>query len=392
MVKNYKLFLEQKNFNSKLDDTINNPNFSIVVPGGCNAKCEFCFYKQSKVCESYIEKLVETMNDLPNQFYQLSLTGGEPTLSPYLELIINSIDIDKWTHTVLTTNGTKLEKFIPILKEKIKFINISRHHYDDKINESIFKTDSIPNSEKLKDLVNKLQSEGISVTYSAVITEHLDSKEEIEKYIEFAKSHNVKDVFFRKKHGTLDPSNAEKSFESIESETHSCPVCRNTRQVINESNITWKASLEEPSKELGMIYETVFNEDGSLSKDWNKEFKIDPLLIKENFYVEGEGIFESCGGSSDSSCGYSDNYSSYGYSSNSSGCGSFGCGTSANYYDEEDEEELKNKIKMKQRTKKINKLKKEIQKRKDKQKQKYKDSFKDNIIFKYDDFMGESIK
>ena len=131
-------------------------------------------------------------------------------------------------------------------------------------------------------MVNKLQNEGISVTYSAVITEHLDSKEEIEKFIEFAKSHNIKDVFFRKQHGTLDPSNAEKSFESIESETHSCPVCRNTKQIINESNITWKASLEEPSKELGMIYEVVYNEDGSLSKDWEKEFVIDPLLIKEN--------------------------------------------------------------------------------------------------------------
>jgi len=411
MVKNYNQFVEKKKLVIKLEESIVNPNFSIVVPGGCNAKCSFCFYKQSKACESYITKLVETLNDVPSQFYQLSLTGGEPTLSPYLGSILENIDTDRWTHTVMTTNGTKLEQFIPQLKEKINFVNISRHHYDDKINESIFGTNSVPNSEQLKELVIKLQNEGIDVTYTAVITEHLDSKEEIEKFIEFAKSHNINNVFFRKQHGTLDPSEAEKAFESIESDTHSCPVCRNTKQVINESTVTWKASLEEPSKTLGMVYEVVYNEDGTLSKDWDHKSIIDPLLIKENseFAVEN-GIFE-CGGSSYSSCGYSGSSKSKkstissgcGYSgitksrksTISSGCGysgSLGCGggklTVSSADPKEETVEQKRERITKLRDKKIKKLRKVISDRKKKQSDKYTEL--KNKVSKFDDFIGES--
>jgi len=46
MLKKYDNFikiLEDKVFES----TIQNPNLSIVMPGGCNAKCDFCFWKKS---------------------------------------------------------------------------------------------------------------------------------------------------------------------------------------------------------------------------------------------------------------------------------------------------------------------------------------------------------
>ena len=281
----------------RLNETIINPNFSIVVPGRCNGKCSFCFWKQSKVCENYIDNLVETLNTMPSQFYQLSLTGGEPTLSPYFDKILENIDRNKWKHTVLTTNGSNILKYIPKLKGKIDHVNISRHHYDDEINESIFGTDTIPDSRELRTIVKELNKIGIDVTYSAVLTEDLDSREGTLKYIEFAKRSGARQVFLRKQHGTLSPTVAEQSFSNLPSSTHSCPVCRNTTQKINGMTVVWKASLEEPSKSLGMIYEVIHHEDGTLTSDWEQEIKIEPTLIKENVnnnFKWEDGIYE-CG-------------------------------------------------------------------------------------------------
>ena len=365
MLTKFNNFLNEKvSVDNLVNKTIINPNFSIVVPGKCNGKCSFCFYKESKICENYINKLTETMDNLPSQFYQLSLTGGEPTLSPYLDKILENIDRNRWKHTVLTTNGTNLFKYIPKLEGVIDHINISRHHYDDEINDSIFGTDSVPSSRQLKFLVKECNKVGIDVTYSAVITEHLDSKEEVEKFIEYAKGHGVNQVFLRKQHGTLEPTLAEQSFCDIDSKTHSCPVCRNTTQKINESTVVWKASLEEPSKSLGMIYETIYHEDGTLTSDWEQQFKIKPELIKENInnnFNWEDGIFE-CGGDSDTS--YNDSDTSYNCgggddSSSRKRKGYRGCGGGDV---DEDEEEERRRILLRDRTKKIGKIQKKMKK------------------------------
>lgn len=29
-----------------------NPNLSIILPGPCNCKCKFCFWKEQKVCDA----------------------------------------------------------------------------------------------------------------------------------------------------------------------------------------------------------------------------------------------------------------------------------------------------------------------------------------------------
>jgi len=360
MIKRYTDFVTEKLIEPKnnLLETISNPNFSVVVPGGCNGNCSFCFWKNDKACGNYIQKLKETLDSMPSQFFQLSLTGGEPTLSPYFSDILETIDTDRWTHTVLTSNGTNLKKYIPQLEGKIQHVNISRHHFDEKINESVFDSVSVPSNEKLKELVSELNKVGIDVTYSAVLTEHLSTKEDIKRFIKFAKSHGVDQVFFRKEHGTLDPSEAEKAFEHLPQEHHNCPVCRNTTQHINETKVVWKASVEEPSKELGMIYEVVYNQNGTLSTDWEQELIIESKDIKWG----SESLLEECGGGSSSGCGASSSppKSSYG------GCGSgtissCGGGGDAPYSSEPTAEELR-LAKLKERKKKVKKVVKKVMK------------------------------
>ena len=57
-----------------------NPNFSIVVPSGCNAACKFCFWEQSRSLskEEFLQRLEEVLLELPEDFEQCSITGGVP--------------------------------------------------------------------------------------------------------------------------------------------------------------------------------------------------------------------------------------------------------------------------------------------------------------------------
>jgi len=319
VLKKYEKFISIVEDKLILETTIQNPNLSIVMPGGCNGKCDFCFWKKTKPCNNYLEKLNDIMYGLPSQFSQLSITGGEPTLSPYLEDVLNLIDKNIYSHTVLTSNGAKLLDFVPKLEGKIDHVNISRHHFEDEVNDSIFKAKMLT-KEQLKEVSNELNKVGIDVTFSAVLSEKLNTKEDIEKYLQFAKENGASQVFFRKPHGTLDPTEVEKSYENYKSNEYSCPVCRTRVQKIGGINVSWKASLEEPSKELGgTIYELIVNENAEVTKDWEGKMKVDYNKINEKY----QHIFEDCGGDTGGCGSSSDDYS------NKSGCGSeisSGCG------------------------------------------------------------------
>ena len=337
MLKRYDSFVKAPKINEEkiFETTIMNPNLSIVVPGGCNGKCDFCFWKKSTPCGNYLEKLNNVLTKLPAQFYQLSLTGGEPTLSPHLESILNLIDKKVFKHTVLTSNGAKLIDFVSQLEGKIDHVNISRHHYKDEINDSIFKSKMLT-KEELQHVANELNKVGIDVTFSAVLNENLSTQKDIHNYIQFAKECGASQIFFRKPHGTLEPTEVEKAYESYKSSEYHCPVCRTKNQLIEGIKVAWKASLEEPSKELGgTIYELIINENGDVTKDWEGKMRVNYNKINEKY---DKGLYE-CGGDSGGSCGYDDSDRGYG------GCGSSiksGCG-----YEEETPKRKKKKNKKK---------------------------------------------
>jgi pyruvate-formate lyase-activating enzyme len=264
--------------------TIKNPNFTIVTPGGCNAKCEFCFWHQEKTTKNYLNKLKETMDLLPSQFYMISISGGEPTISPYFTKILDLIDTDQFTHRILTTNGTHLMKHMDKISEKIQHINISRHHWNDEINNKIFISKTVPSSKHITECVDALNQNGIDVTFSCVLTdEYILTKEDIIKYVEYAKNCGASHIYFRKKHENLLPHELEKEFGvSKIINSHDCPVCRTRIQLIKGIDVHWKTSVLEPSETLtDILFETIFNSNGTLTSDWVAEKVINPALIHD---------------------------------------------------------------------------------------------------------------
>ena len=94
------------------------------------------------------------LDGLPDCFDQLSLTGGEPTLSPYFLEVLDVVRSrrNKYKKVVLTTNGQKILDFKKEIKQTVDHINLSRHHWTEKKNAEVFKTKNVPGFKKLKEI------------------------------------------------------------------------------------------------------------------------------------------------------------------------------------------------------------------------------------------------
>lgn len=252
------------------------PNLSIVAPGGCNASCDFCFWTVGKTDPDYIKNLKTVLSKLPDDFQQLSITGGEPTISPYLVQILNSINREKFKKVVLTTNGFRLRDYIKNLKGIVDYINISRHCIEDVQNESIFKTSGLPTTKDLKSLIKHIHKVGIDVTLNCVTGDTFKSLRNFENFVTYARKLGADSVCFRKPHGTLDYTEFE--VEAIEkyglTGDSRCPVCRSHITFIDQYPVLWKGSVSEPSEVLGSIFELIYNPDGLLTADWQKKILV----------------------------------------------------------------------------------------------------------------------
>jgi len=164
----------------------------------CNARCEFCDYHS---CgnewnhEKYEEILLHLIERV--KIRKIGVTGGEPTLNwdNFVNISELSKKISPDSELSLNTNGFNWEKFA---NHKIfgeyDYINLSRHHYDDTINNEIFKTDSLPTTENLKYLVGKQTHNHQLQLRCNLIGEYINNKEEIFKYLDWANDIGIRDV------------------------------------------------------------------------------------------------------------------------------------------------------------------------------------------------------
>lgn len=290
------------------------PNFSVVMPGGCNAACSFCFAKDKKTYSAsmadYVGGLVSALASMPSAFYQISITGGEPMLSPYIMPVLAAIfPFKKRYHNILlTTNGTDLERYFDIVSMTVDHINISRHHWDEGKNKAIFGGTYDVFDEDIVRIIDKYSESGIDVSANCVINDATD-REFIEKYILWARGIGFHAVRFRKENGSLEKTPVEKTYDAHKVvHEGKCPVCRTTKQIIHGFDVYWKSSILEPSEKISDVFEVVYAPDGKMYLDWAyKKPLIDKAKPAEK-KRETRGVISSvpstsCGGSS--SCGSS---------------------------------------------------------------------------------------
>lgn len=323
------------------------PNFSIVMPGGCNAACPFCFNKDKASIKGvnkfdWLLNLQTWLQEMPSQFYQISITGNEPMLSPIIDGVLTLCRRmkDRYSNILLTTNGTNLLDKIDEVCAGVHHINISRHHYDEKENKKIFGGTYNVTDSQLELIIDRFSARGVDVSLNCVINDST-SFEFISEFIKFAKRMGANAVRFRKENGdSLEMTPAEALFDSAYPvlSRGECPVCRTWKRVIGGLDTYWKAAVIEPTDKVSdVVYELVYDADGGLYLDWDRkvpfeEFckakkEVKPLKPRRKSAPKVEPFgdydyFDHCGvvssgcGMGSRSCGGFSTYDSY------SSCGS----------------------------------------------------------------------
>lgn len=261
-------------------------NFTILAPGGCQSKCKFCFWNRNEAGiitpDDYFERLISVLFNLPEQFQTISISGGEPSESYYLEGIVKMVDRVRrerfFRRIVLTTNLSDIDAVKRVLYG-IDHINISRHRIDDASNDNVFGRKSATTKE-LSEFCSFNNYMPIQIMPKKTVTMNVvyDEMHESEAfdYIEYAETAGFGAISFRKKvNRGCDVSRTylEHYFymnHHLLSED-ACPVCRGSVfEISNGMQVRFKAGVSEPSIEMGEVFEAVFHPDGNLYADWSR--------------------------------------------------------------------------------------------------------------------------
>lgn len=271
-----------------------NPNFSVILPGGCNAKCDFCFWEKDKnaTIQKFMRGLEKAIKVLPSSFKEVSITGGEPTLSKAFPASAFMLS-QRFDKIVLTTNGVNLVECLQDGSiDPVKHINISRHAIDDSLNEGVFKTKRVPGRNDLAKMIALAERYGKDVRLNVVSGEKMYGGERLLDWVKFARSMGVNTISFRtdSELGLDFVHEYERRFiREGRKTTHEtgCPVCISRWYSYHGINMAFKYSMTEPT-DVGP-YEVVLQQDGRMTLDWagKQEYasskKPKTVLKPENF-------------------------------------------------------------------------------------------------------------
>lgn len=173
-------------YREDIEDTI---SIKLVIPGGCNAKCFFCYgdgytcQNTKEMQEKFIQNFLNSLEEIivgcdENKKISLDITGGEPTLdSEFLIKVLNKLRsfylLPRLEKVTLTSNGLKLKEVAHALKGVVNYVNISIHHYDKIERDRIFGAKTFTD-EEYKEMVLKLIDNNIQP--SAVVIVYKEDK------------------------------------------------------------------------------------------------------------------------------------------------------------------------------------------------------------------------
>lgn len=163
----------------------------IKINDECNCKCRFCVNQNNcdygKIDFKRLEYVIRYLVD-GKVLHSIGITGGEPMLYPEkLNKLVNLIyHIDPEIEVQINTNGTNLLEFLNFDNiNKLESIHISRHHYNDNINNYIFGCNNIAKSSDIMKLQENLFDKKIININTMVMKNYIDSLQEIKKMLNY---------------------------------------------------------------------------------------------------------------------------------------------------------------------------------------------------------------
>lgn len=270
-----------------------NPNFTIIMPVGCNASCDFCFNSESEIDPvNFYINLKENLKIANNLgIKQVSISGGEPTI--YLDVLMKVLKqvnehAPSIIKNVLTTNGYQLRELLmePKIGTYINHINLSIHSsdLDEHIKTLNLKKDSeksIYTKENLMNLISLAESKNIDVTINYVYTDI--KRSELYKMVEFCKEIGVVRLCLRrdislgiKESGLINEFIEERNLMKSPS---SCPVCNVYDLFLRGFPVSFKFGVKDTYDYIELLnykaFELIMHKNGKLTIDWAGNHVID---------------------------------------------------------------------------------------------------------------------
>ncbi len=282
------------------------PNFTIVLPVNCNMECSFCSWRTANqniqdTNDSYfLKNLRIVLEELPEQFKQITISGGEPSLYTNLEQVMMFIGYHKFKNikkVVFTTNGTNLKELSKNswFTSVVDYVNISKHHYNDEENNEIFKGQLI-NWEEIKEISSELGNYGIPTNINCVLSDSIEKRYPnnfVPIFVNTARYNYINSITFRKDYDDGDNIHHLEKLLVKHKEDNHCPVCRKTHYIIDGMNIYFTSSVFEPNKILkNNLYEIILQPNGKLTMDWAGKNELSTMQVIKNIKMSSPVLRE----------------------------------------------------------------------------------------------------
>lgn len=263
-------------------------NLYIKVTDMCNAKCSVCSNHGNEKCSQIdYEKLKYVIKYLDERglINRIGITGGEPFLDvDRLNKVLNTVfEAKEDAFVTINTNGFRLKESLSLDSiNKIEGIHISRHHFNDQMNNKFFgiKTAS---KDDIAEVVEKSNNPRLIRLNCLLMKDYIHNIRQVERYLDTAAELGV----FKCGFVSLMPINEESKEQFIDfndifdklpgkflETAHTCDlnICECTNGVYLADNGNVMRYYARMTKELNCPYarQYVYTSDNHLSVGFNK--------------------------------------------------------------------------------------------------------------------------
>jgi pyruvate-formate lyase-activating enzyme len=175
-------------------------NLYVDISTACNAKCPFC------IAETKDRK--DSINFMDGARFAIELTaklggsvqvvGGEPMVTRKIFPLLSALRPYRFHRIVVNTNGSFItkEKAQAMKDAHVTHVNISHHHYDEKINDEIMRIKPFLPDSSIRDAVDLLEEDFELRINCNLIQGYIYNIDKIMAFVYWANGVGVREVSF----------------------------------------------------------------------------------------------------------------------------------------------------------------------------------------------------
>ena len=176
-------------------------NLYLDISKACNAKCPFCIAPTlgRKDGSEYFSGLSYSLDLTQSVYGSVQVVGGEPLISPRISRTLSAIGDRAFHRVVINTNGSRLSESMArsMADVRVTHVNISRHHYNEAVNQEIMKIHPAVSNEDVRSAASSLHKLGIDVRLNCnILKGYIDSLGSIVSYLRWASEIGVQCISF----------------------------------------------------------------------------------------------------------------------------------------------------------------------------------------------------